>query len=304
MSLALKMYWWPGLGMGKDLFRLVGRGGVRVSPRFPCMRNFGDHLAPVIVSLLSGRPVSFLGKRGEGRLLSLGSILHFALAGDVVIGSGLAVSEQAKRVSQATGLKVHAVRGPLTRAALIGQGVECPSVYGDPALLLPRLVENDVVKKHAVGLVPHYLHQREVAADYRKGRPDSAVKLINATRPWDAVVREILACEVILSSSLHGLIVAEAYGIPALLWMRGAGVEFKYRDYYDSTGREPLAVKYDGLGRWAKHVDAAINGPRPQLDMEPLVAAFRGHLGAVHLTPGMRWSSFRRETNHLGEVRA
>jgi hypothetical protein len=48
------------------------------------------------------------------------------------------------------------------------------------------------------------------------------------------VVREIAACAAVLTTSLHGLIVADAYGIPAV-WSTLApdliGGTFKFHDY-------------------------------------------------------------------------
>lgn len=40
----------------------------------------------------------------------------------------------------------------------------------------------------------------------------------------------------ILSSSLHGIILAETYGIPAIM-LKSPLDTFKFRDYYYSTGR-------------------------------------------------------------------
>lgn len=58
---------------------------------------------------------------------------------------------------------------------------------------------------------------------------------------WHNFIDQILSCEMILSSSLHGIIVADAYGVPNL-WCKftdyeAPGKGFKFKDYYLSVGK-------------------------------------------------------------------
>jgi hypothetical protein len=95
------------------------------------------------------------------------------------------------------------------------------------------------------------------------------------------VVEAITACHAILSSSLHGLIVAEAYGVPAA-WMtitdkvKGGG--FKFCDYYLATGREPPQPL-----PWDRALTLAADrlSEPPRLDPDPLLDAW-----PKKLTPG------------------
>ena len=194
--------------------------------------NFGDMLSAVIVRHMSGGDPVRVSKSYTGKVLAVGSIIHRAASGDCVWGSG-AISGEA--ITPPKDVKFHAVRGPLTRNAV---RADLPEVYGDPVMLMPRIYAARPVKTFAVGIVPHLSDIEGLEID------DPAILKIDVRHHWRTVVDEILSCDLILSSSLHGLIVAEAYGIPAA-WItimgNVNGGDFKFHDYYLSTLRDPPA---------------------------------------------------------------
>ena len=63
------------------------------------------------------------------------------------------------------------------------------------------------------------------------------------TNDYKMVISEILASEIVYTSSLHGIILAETYGVPAVFF-RGLPhyKDFKYLDYYHSTGRNDVIL--------------------------------------------------------------
>jgi pyruvyltransferase len=194
-------------------------------------RNFGDALSPDLVGFVSGKEVEFAPKE-EQKTLAVGSIIHSAKSGDIVWGSG---SLRPVPID-GTGIRYLSVRGKLTKSLI--SNAEVPDVFGDPALLLPLYYDNKVEVTHDIGLVPHYVDYetcREIAGEYPQG-----TKIINVLRPWREVVDEIRSCRSIVSSSLHGIIVSEAYGIPATwaVWSdRLIGGRWKFDDYFSGTGR-------------------------------------------------------------------
>lgn len=129
--------------------------------------------------------------------------------------------------------KVWGLRGHLSR-----QRIECKGnpALGDPGLLA-RLFAKPAEKRFALGVVPHY-------ADKADPKLASAVS-IDIQGDIETVIQSIAECEQILSSSLHGLIIADSLGVPNQ-WLKLSdkldGADFKFRDYYSVYGIEPQAV--------------------------------------------------------------
>lgn len=144
--------------------------------------------------------------------------------------------------------KVYAVRGPLTRKLLIKQGVECPEIYGDPAMLVARYYKPHVDKKYKYGFISHVSNIDRVKS-FRFGekpileREDTLVIDLSKYDRWTDIPDQICSCENIISASLHGLIMAEAYKIPNV-WVEFGkpllGGHFKFHDFFCSIGRDRI----------------------------------------------------------------
>jgi len=222
-------------------------------------RNFGDELSPLIVERIVGRKISASSSADTGRLLAIGSILHYAKNGDIVWGSG--VNGKIKRVT-ATTLDVRAVRGPLTRKFLMEQGIKCPEIYGDPALLLPLLFpELKPVPVEDFIVIPNLNEIEEY-----QGLPH----LVLPTDDCFQIIQKILGAKLVISGALHGIIVAEAFGIPAVhLRITNKEPLFKYQDYYLGTGRKTFKM--------ASSLEEALRlggEVLPKCDLEKLLNSF------------------------------
>lgn len=244
-------------GAAWSAYRWGGRVGRRPSfvlhYRIP---NWGDVVNPRFVSLATGR--RFCGLDIEARDLlrdhtgrtmpnvsCMGSILSHVDEGTLVWGTGLDKEVAPKRRPR----EIRAVRGPLTRRVLLQAGIEAPEVYGDPALLLPRILPRVAVEaRYELGIVAHYKHDARDPM-LRKLTEDPRCTLISMrSGGWD-VVQKIRSCRRIVSTSLHGLILADAYWIPSYWIQRSrlvqGGNPFKFHDYFGSLGSEqaePLVV--------------------------------------------------------------
>ena len=178
----------------------------------------------------------------KSNVLVIGSIIE-ALSNrkSIIWGSG-AISGKLSLSNKCRPQKVLAVRGPLTRKYLLDQGISCPEIYGDPALLVKYVYSPHVQKKYKVGIIPHYVDlSNQYINDFINKNPEDA-KLINIQKyiHWHDFIDEINECECILSSSLHGIIISDTYNIPNV-WVEFSksvvGDGFKFRDYYASVGK-------------------------------------------------------------------
>jgi pyruvyltransferase len=229
--------------------------------------NFGDELSRTITELmLARRGVTIQDEiPASKQLLAVGSVLHHAREGAIIWGSGVNGSTYAWQ-HRARNIDVRAVRGPRTRDFLSRQGINVPEVYGDPAILLPELTNGrfSVTGRDAIAFVPN-LHDMALVKD----NPPNDIRVIDPKRSWNVVVKDILECRLVLASSLHGLVVAEAFGIPAR-YVRLSDREglFKYADYYEGTGR-PLefATSLEQARDMGGHAE-------PKIDRQALMDAF------------------------------
>ena len=115
-------------------------------------------------------------------------------------------------------------------------------------------------KRHGIAIVPNFNDAHEFAA---------MPGFVNPLAPLWEVIRHIAQSEFVIASSLHGIIVAEALGVPVRPLGSRAEALFKYDDYALGTGRESLEI--------VETVDEAITaGPTARSPSTPsrLKAAF------------------------------
>lgn len=212
--------------------------------------NFGDILNG---PLLDHYGVKYNHSRNheDSNLFVIGSVARLAQKGSVVCGSGsIRFGERpSEERENYEGVDWRAVRGPLTRQEVIKFGGECPKIYGDPALLLPRFVPEEQ-KQYNVGVTLHYYHRSEGMKEWLQGSGYHYIDILN----FDpiAVAKEISKCERIISTSLHGIIAAHAYGIPAahVKWDKIPklhGDNLKFKDHYAAMNLEHKCNYMDDL---------------------------------------------------------
>lgn len=204
--------------------------------------NLGDSLSAVVVSALSGRRVQHVSfDRPQSKLVAVGSIGHAICTGEAIIwGSGVSVRGGVLPQSvRRTHYDVRAIRGPISGGHLRAFGIPVPEVYGDPVWLLPSIFHENVEKRFELGVIPH-IQDVDGFGPHAVPPPDSLrykvgadiahdVKIINTWHDptWEGIkqtLRLILSCKRIVSQSFHGVVIAEAYGIPVLNFRQLPGV--------------------------------------------------------------------------------
>ena len=234
--------------------------------------------------------------QAEHELVAIGSYLQYTPDRAVVFGTGVRTDPPTEGGHDYTTLDVRAVRGPRTRAFLMAKGIDVPEVYGDPGLLLPRFYTVRPVPAlcDAIAVVPNlsqldryaYLPR---AADVVAKVGDSVDEdtervtaprfvLVSPIDPWPLVVDRLCACKAVVSSSLHGLVIADAYGRPNV-WLNEHALpegEHKMHDYFESQGRQAVCVR--SLEEYT--TDKLYTGGNT-LDLDRLVAAFPLHEGRI-----------------------
>lgn len=278
--------------------------------------NWGDAMSPVMVALMSGLPIRRVPTKSQSvRMGAVGTIAHGFDNGTIFFwGTG---SSQWKNpgapakdripftFSPGTKVRVSATRGRMSKRLLRGGP---NTAYGDPVWLLPRFYRPDVKKTHELGVILHLseLEGRTLDAGaaesvIRARVPEalrSSIRIINTLTRIDAEglkdkTDEILSCKRIVSTSLHGMVVAESYGIPCLYFAtrgtepgRGFRMEplnadwldLRIRDLYTGIGRTrlPLYVQpRDEESDWADVMAAIDRRWRPvTIDEQALMDAF------------------------------
>lgn len=249
----------------------VPMGWVAASERQP-WSNLGDVLSPVMVAALSGRriirrhfdsPVERLACVGTIGHNFSGSTVHFW-------GTGMSWRRSPDPSSptwsppSGTTFRIHALRGPRTGSLLSSHGITHPGIYGDPVFLLPRFHRPSIKPTHELGVIVHISalagrHPKEppLAAHLSYRIDDEHLKVVRVfsmlceptLEHVEARLADILSCRRILTTSLHGAVIAEAYGIPWLYFKTSGsglgeidltaadpGLEWRFHDAFAGLG--------------------------------------------------------------------
>lgn len=230
--------------------------------REPGFLNFGDELTTDIIERLFDKKCELVDIN-DADLYAVGSIIEVIdrkkSKKSYVWGSGFIRSDDKCNNKK---LEFRAVRGVYSRERLEQKYNKIP--LGDPGLLSNLIYERGSTGGKKIGIIPHYVDEEEDILAKAKIDKEN-YEIISVKDAPDKVAKKITECKLILSSSLHGLIVADSFSVPNIhlkLSDKLTGGDFKFKDYYSALNRNHKSISgtdiYD-----AKKVDKLITEYKP-----------------------------------------
>ncbi len=242
-------------------------------------KNFGDMLVPIIMKGVFNIDTQLVNPGCHGKYLIIGSELPnrgIVQPNDIIWGYG---TRHDQNIFLNKGVKVLAVRGKITHSYItewVGN-----IAYGDPATFLPQIYTPKKLEKHyEIGIIPHH---RDLELGVFDNIKDDNIFVFDITKDPYTIIDQINNCDLIITSSLHGCIIAESYGKP-VVWALGyysaeEGFEIKFNDYFSSSGRPHNLVpnrfeNYDiqSILKISKNIL-----PQAHIDTKPLFDAWNNY---------------------------
>ena len=226
--------------------------------------NIGDTLAEVVYKYMLDYykldPQKAIEKTIH--LNTVGSIIAIKNYDAVIWGSGLHCTTTISNLMRHRNYvkyDIRAVRGPITEGLLEAAGYKCSHIYGDPAIIMPLIyTPTNIKKEYNVSVVVHYSNLKTA-----KDLEESGYHIIDVhTNDYKYFIDEICKSKLVISSSLHGIILAETYGVQAVFLRNGIeNEEIKFYDWYFSTNRHSV-LALDSIDEWKNSVPMQL----PDLD--------------------------------------
>lgn len=245
MILSKLNYYLRGLYQEVVEFKKYGKDAIPVN-YYSLNNNWGDQVNVYLLEKITNKKVRKIQSKVFNHLLCVGSVLSTSNKKSIVWGSGF-ISQNA--ILKSTELDIRAVRGYLTYKRLRDEyEIVAPQVFGDPVVLIRDFYNPKIEKKYKIGIIPHYEDKDSPIVDHYK---KLGCKYIDIQNDIEAFIDEVMSCEFILSSSLHGLIVADSYSIPNVRCVfspKVVGGDFKFLDYYSTTNNNnPIVLGKNDL---------------------------------------------------------
>lgn len=253
-------------------------------------RNFGDDYNLPFGAALLGRPAKRLlrtaGSDGlwmtsnpntASKVVACGSVLPTARSHDVVAGAGGYSFQRRIAFDHLRNSTIASVRGPVTFGLLRNHAVPAPDVFVDPGLLAGTLVWPELYHVHRGNSTCVLLHGSD--AKLTSAFDAFSVEFLSVHEaPYDIAVK-MQRCRLVISSSLHGLVFADAFQIRSV-WLHTTETSqrpAKFIDYFSSLHQVPV---------FAASVERAFqrDSRRPVLSLQHLYATCNAYVRTFPLS--------------------
>jgi pyruvyltransferase len=221
---------YQGVFVSRNVFYLQNRS----------VHNLGDYFGEIIYEYYcSGKildkpsfPINFLLRDYVKNYLVIGSILKYARSKSIVLGCGLNDIEDLAVISKES--KIIFVRGSLTQKALLNIGLRTEFI-ADPGLLISKLFPfnrcSNTVFRKCIILNHHENMESPLLKEFQKN--GFVLFNMNYSNGVGAFVDFLNNFDLIISTSLHGLVFADSYGINCIPCYTTNSIvsKFKFYDY-------------------------------------------------------------------------
>lgn len=278
-SIALSMYYSLTLKRSNTVFF---EGCALQKRKRTIPHNWGDDINEFFFEHVTGMrfqliPFSQMHSQREHYLL-IGSILGFYnLDNTIIYGTGV-LDPQKPLIGHPN--RVLSVRGPLTRELLLKNRINCPEIYGDPALLMPLFYNGTKKPEYTYGIILNMgTDEKTIMPLLNTMQELYRCKIINMTiyNKWTDIIDDILSCEMVISESLHGLIVSETYAIPSV-WVEFKQHPdfwaFKFNDFYSSINKNETSIRFFSINDMSVIKDKMEKWQQGFIDYELLLDVF------------------------------
>ena len=167
-----------------------------------------------------------------------------------VWGTGFINYRDTEEVFYKRNMHICAVRGKLSKARvekIMNKSLDV--ALGDAGILASYLLDEPTEKRYDVGIIAHYKEQDEDIFQQLLDKHDKSVFIDVRKTPYE-VTSLISECRYIISSSLHGLIIADSLRVPNIHLVvtdKLLGDGFKFDDYYSAYDLKHKYVDCDTI---------------------------------------------------------
>lgn len=231
----------------KTLSALIPEKPVVDLKYFLRVKNLGDRISPLLVEKLLGVRTRWIRHVETPHLVAAGSLIEQCGPNSAIWGAGAMFSD--RDLPNIRLKNILALRGKLTAQRIsqkFGPLKDFP--LGDPGFLAPSLCGiSKGSPEFELGVVPHYVDKQHPII--RSLMHDPTVAVLDIQTGHKEFFAQMAKCQAVVSTSLHGIIFAEALGLPNA-WLsisdEVAGDGFKFHDWFslcESKQQAPIKLE-------------------------------------------------------------